>query len=171
MGVGAKMKLLDFLNVDATIEDLSARDKSGAIKEMVEKFVEVGTIKRAQAKSVTEALLDREKLGSTGIGKGVAVPHAKHRSVDKVVGLVALSRSGVDFGAIDGEPVYVLFLLLSGREQSAEHLQALERIATVLRDEHFPRFLKQARNKAEIGDLLAEADVKFGVAPERGKGR
>ena len=158
------MKLLDFLIVDATVENLAARDKAGAIKEMVDKLVGVGTVKRTQAKSVIEALLDREKLGSTGIGKGVAVPHAKHRSIEKVVGLVALSRSGVDFGAIDGEPVYVFFLLLSSREQSAEHLQALERIATVLRDDHFPRFLKQAKNKTEIAELLAEADEKFGAS-------
>ena len=164
------MKLLDFLNVDATIEDLSARDKAGAIKEMVERMVEAGTIKKAQAKSVVEALLDREKLGSTGIGRGVAVPHAKHRSIDRVMGLVGLSRSGVDFGAIDGEPVYVFFLLLSSREQSAEHLQALERIATVLRDDHFPKFLKQAKNKKELAELLAEADEKFG-GPDRGKTR
>jgi nitrogen PTS system EIIA component len=163
------MKLRDFLIVDATVEDLSARDKAGAIREMVDKLVEVGTVKRGQAKSVVEALLDREKLGSTGIGRGVAVPHAKHRSVDKVMGLVALSRSGVDFGAIDGEPVYVFFLLLSSRDQSAEHLQALERIATVLRDDHFPRFLKQAKNKAEIAELLAEADEKFGEQGPDGK--
>ncbi len=156
------MKLLDFLVTDATIEDLSAHEKTDAIREMVEKLVEVGVVKRAQAKSVVEALVEREKLGSTGIGRGVAVPHAKHRSVDKVVGMVALSRSGVDFSAIDGEPVYVFFLLLSGREQSAEHLRALERIATVLRDDHFPRFLKQARNRQEIAELLAEADEKFG---------
>ena len=117
---------------------------------------------------MTEALLDREKLGSTGIGRGVAVPHAKHRSIDRIVGLVGLSRSGVDFGSIDGEPVYVFFLLLSSREQSAEHLQALERIATVLRDDHFPRFLKQAKNKKELGELLAEADDKFG-GPDGGK--
>ena len=168
MEIGTEMKLLDFLIVDATIEDLASRDKAGVIKEMVDRLVEVGTVKRTQAKSVTDALLDREKLGSTGIGKGVAVPHAKHRYMDKLVGLVGLSRSGVDFGAIDGEPVYVFFLLLSDREHSAEHLQGLERIATVLRDEHFPRFLKRARNRAEIADLLAEADQKFGT-PDRAK--
>ena len=156
------MNLLDFLVVEATIDDLTARDKVGAIREMVARLVEVGVLKKEQAKSVTEALMTRESLGSTGIGKGVAVPHAKCRSVEKLTGLVALSRSGVDFAAIDGEPVHVFFLVLSGREQSVEHLRALERIAVVLRDGNFSQFLKRAADHDEIAELLAEADEKFG---------
>ena len=156
------MKLLDFLVVDATIDNLTAREKSRALEEMVNKLVEAGTLEKGQARAVREALTAREKLGSTGIGKGIAVPHAKIRGIEKLVGLVALSRSGVEFGAIDGAPVYVFFLVLSGREQSSEHLRALERIAVVLRDENFPRFLKRADTKAEIADLLAEADERFG---------
>jgi len=155
------MKLLDFLVVEATMDDLTGRDKTGVIKQMVSKLVEVGTLQSAQVRSVTDALLAREKLGSTGIGKGVAVPHAKHRSVGEVTGMVARSRSGVDFGAIDGEPVHVFFLVLSSPDKAAEHLQALESIATVLRDEHFSRFLKRAKDTDEIAELLAEADEKF----------
>ena len=155
------MKLLDFLVVDATIDNLTARDTSGALKEMVSKLVEAGALEKGQARGVNEALMAREKLGSTGIGKGIAVPHAKVRSIEKLVGLVALSRSGVEFGAIDGGPVYVFFLVLSGREQSSEHLKALERIAVVLRDENFPMFLKRAETKTEIADLLGEVDEKF----------
>lgn len=156
------MKLLDFLLTEATIDDLAAREKAEGVKEMVAKLVEVEALEKKQLKPVTEAVMARESLGSTGIGKGVAVPHAKHRAVTKVTGLVALSRSGVEFAAIDGELVHLLFLVVSPPDKPAEHLQALERIAVLLRDENLSKFLKRARNREEVAELLAEADQKFG---------
>jgi mannitol/fructose-specific phosphotransferase system IIA component (Ntr-type) len=152
------MKLLDFLIADATVEDLKAQEKEGAVKELVEKLVEAGQLtKRAASK----AIMEREALGSTGIGRGIAVPHAKHTAVKRVIGILGRSKTGVNFAAIDGEPVYLVFLLISPPDQPGAHLKALEHISVVLRDENFSRFLRRARDKAELLSLLAEADEKF----------
>ena len=155
------MKLLDFLIADATVEDLKAQEKEGAVKELVEKLVEAGQLTKRAASAVTKAIMEREALGSTGIGRGIAVPHAKHTAVKRVIGILGRSKTGVNFAAIDGEPVYLVFLLISPPDQPGAHLKALEHISVVLRDENFSRFLRRARDKAELLSLLAEADEKF----------
>jgi len=107
--------------------------------------------------------MSREELGSTGIGRGVAVPHTKHGSVEELVGTVGVSRHGVDFESLDGEKVYVLFLLVSPLDRPGDHLRALENISRQLRDDRFCRFLKQAKTAEEIRQLLEEADAnQFG---------
>jgi PTS system fructose-specific IIA component/PTS system nitrogen regulatory IIA component len=102
--------------------------------------------------------LNREELGSTGIGRGVAVPHTKHGSVEQLVGTVGVSREGVDFDSLDGEKVFVLFLLVSPLDRPGDHLRALENISRQLRDDRFCRFLKQSKTAEEIRQLLTEAD-------------
>ena len=97
-------------------------------------------------------------LGSTGIGKGVAVPHTKHPSVEKLVATVALVKEGVDFASLDGEPVYILFLLVSPPDRPGDHLRALENISRHLRNDSFCKFLRQAASSAAVIDLLEEAD-------------
>ncbi len=97
-------------------------------------------------------------MGSTGIGQGVAVPHTRHSKVDRLVGTVALSRKGVDFAALDGDPVDVLFLLVSPPNQPGDHLRALENISRHLKDERFVSFLRQAKTREQVVDLLEEAD-------------
>ena len=120
--------------------------------------------RRAQGKLVNlAAALDREPLpGSTGIGQGVAVPHTRHPTVDRLIGTVALSRRGVDFAALDGEPVDILFLLVSPPNQPGDHLRALENISRHLKDERFVSFLRQATTRENVVELLEEADQ---VAP------
>ena len=108
--------------------------------------------------SVIRAILGREELGSTGIGQGVAVPHTRHPTLQRLVGTVALSRRGVEFAALDGEPVDIFFLLVSPQNQPGEHLRALENISRHLKDERFVSFLRQAQSRENVIDVLEEAD-------------
>ena len=102
--------------------------------------------------------MKREELGSTGIGRGVAVPHTKHPSVDRLIGTVSVSPTGVDFASLDGETVNLFFLLISPPDRPGDHLRALENISRQLRDDTFCRFLKQAKSPQDIALLLDEAD-------------
>ena len=107
---------------------------------------------------IVAAIMKREELGSTGIGRGVAVPHTKHASVERLVGTVGVSSEGVDFNSLDGDKVHLLFLLVSPPDRPGDHLRALENISRQLRDDTFCRFLKQARSAQDIRQLLDEAD-------------
>lgn len=152
------MRLMEFLVEEAIICDLKSRDKSGALKEMVEALRAAQKIPSKDMESILEALAKREKLGSTGIGGGVAVPHTKHNSINRLMGLLARSKVGIEFDALDGEPVHLLFLLLSPSESSSSHLAALERIATLIRDNDFRRFISMAHSKKEMIEILKEKD-------------
>jgi mannitol/fructose-specific phosphotransferase system IIA component (Ntr-type) len=153
-----RMKLSDFVVRDAVIVDLQATTKEEAIREIVSGLRDAGRLSESDLESVTRAILNREELGSTGIGQGVAVPHTRHPMVDRLIGTVALSNKGVEFAALDGEPVDILFLLVSPPNQPGDHLRALENISRHLKDEQFVRFLRQARSREQILDVLDEAD-------------
>jgi PTS system fructose-specific IIA component/PTS system nitrogen regulatory IIA component len=153
-----RMKFADFICRDAIRAHLEASDKEGAIREMVRALVEAKRIDAGEFESIVKAILKREELGSTGIGRGVAVPHTKHASVDRLVGSVAVSPTGVDFASLDGESVHLFFLLISPPDRPGDHLRALENISRQLRDDTFCRFLKQAKTGEEVGQLLEEAD-------------
>lgn len=155
------MLLKEFLVQEAIIEDLAAKDKEGVIKEMVESLVKANAITKPNAKIITKALLDREKLGSTGIGQGVAVPHAKNKASTKVIGTFGRSKKGVEYNALDGEPVFSIFLLISPEDSPGPHLRALAHISKLIRDTTFCRFLKEAKDLKELKDLLEEADDRF----------
>src|SRR5262245_25745067 len=101
------MRMSDFVVKDAIIPDVAATTKEAVVREMVEKLKAVGAFKGGEADDIVKAIMKREQLGSTGIGRGVAIPHTKHASVDRLVGSVAVSRNGVNFESVDGEPVYV----------------------------------------------------------------
>jgi PTS system fructose-specific IIA component/PTS system nitrogen regulatory IIA component len=152
------MKFADFICSEAIRADLEAVDKEGAIREIVKSLQDAGKIDPGETESIVKAILKREELGSTGIGRGVAVPHTKHPSVDHLMGTVAVSRQGVDFTSLDGETVNLFFLLISPPDRPGDHLRALENISRQLRDETFCRFLKQAKGPADIRLLLDEAD-------------
>jgi fructose-specific phosphotransferase system IIA component len=153
-----RMKLSDFVVREAILTDLQATGKEEAIREVVRSLHEAGRVSAADTESVARAVLNREELGSTGIGQGVAVPHTRHPSVNRLVGTVALSRRGVDFTALDGEPVDIIFLLISPPNQPGDHLRALENISRHLKDERFVSFLRQARTREHVVELLDEAD-------------
>src|SRR5213076_3148817 len=128
------------------------------IKEMVQALVKAGRIEEATSKKVVKALMDREELGSTGIGAGVAVPHARHDSVTELIGAFGRSKKGINFDALDGEPVHVLFLLLSSKGASGAHLESLAYISRLVRDDKYVKFLRDAKDAKELRALLGEAD-------------
>jgi mannitol/fructose-specific phosphotransferase system IIA component (Ntr-type) len=152
------MKFSDFVAVDAIRSNVDADTKEGVIREMADALVEAGSIAPGDLESIVKAIMKREDLGSTGIGRGVAVPHTKHPSVSRLVGTVAVSRAGVDFDSLDGEPVQLFFLLVSPPDRPGDHLRALENISRQLRDESFCKLLKAAKGPTDIQHLLEEAD-------------
>jgi PTS system fructose-specific IIA component/PTS system nitrogen regulatory IIA component len=152
------MKFADFIVPDAVKSELTADEKEGVIREMVQALLDAGGIQKDEFESIVKAILKREELGSTGIGRGVAVPHTKHPSVDRLMGTVAVSGEGVDFDSLDGERVHLFFLLISPPDRPGDHLRALENISRQLRDDTFCRFLKQSKTQEEIRTLLEEAD-------------
>jgi PTS system fructose-specific IIA component/PTS system nitrogen regulatory IIA component len=152
------MKFADFVSADAIRADLQAATKEGVVREMAAALLEAGKVTAAELDSIVKAIMKREELGSTGIGRGVAVPHTKHPSVDRLVGTVAVSRNGVDFESLDGEKVQLFFLLISPPDRPGDHLRALENISRQLRDDMFCKYLKQAKTREDIQHLLEEAD-------------
>lgn len=152
------MKFSDFVSREAIRAELTADDKQGVIREMVQALLDAGRIAADEHDSIVKAILKREELGSTGIGRGVAVPHTKHPSIDRLVGTVAVSSEGVDFDSLDGEKVHLFFLLISPPDRPSDHLRALENVSRQLRDETFCKFLKQAKSPEDILLLLDEAD-------------
>jgi mannitol/fructose-specific phosphotransferase system IIA component (Ntr-type) len=152
------MRMSDFVVRDAIIAELTATAKEPVIREMVESLRNAGQFESAEPEDIVKAILKRELLGSTGIGRGVAIPHTKHGSVDKLVGTVALSRAGVPFDSLDGEPVHVFVLLISPQDRPGDHLRALENVSRSLRDDGFVRSLRQATTREAIWSLLSEAD-------------
>jgi len=152
------MKFADFVSREAIRAHLDAVSKEETVREMVQSLLDAGEIESDEYESIVKAILKREELGSTGIGRGVAVPHTKHPSVDHLVGTVALSQKGVDFASLDGETVQLFFLLVSPPDRPGDHLRALENISRQLRNDTFCRFLKQSGSVEEIQQLLDEAD-------------
>ncbi|MGE5294527.1 MAG: PTS sugar transporter subunit IIA [Solirubrobacterales bacterium] len=152
------MKFEEFVCFDATVLQLQAKDRDGVITELVTALANAGGIPAESAKDVTKAVVKRENEASTGMGKGVAVPHVKHAAVKKVVAAVGHSEAGVDFASLDEQPVYSVILLISPVDNPDKHLQAMENIFRHLQKERFRKFLRQCRDAAELKDLLKEAD-------------
>jgi PTS system fructose-specific IIA component/PTS system nitrogen regulatory IIA component len=121
-----------------------------------------GYFKASEPEDIVKAILKRELLGSTGIGRGVAIPHTKHTSVDRLIGTVAVSRGGVPFESLDGEPVHVFVLLISPQDRPGDHLRALENVSRSLRDDSFVRSLRQASTREAVWGLLDDQDNQPG---------
>src|ERR1700751_4940468 len=152
------MRMSNFVVREAIVPELTATTKEGVIREMVESLRAAGYFKSGEPEDIVKAILKRELLGSTGIGRGVATPHTKHATADRLVGTVAISRAGVAFDSLDGEPVHVFVLLISPQDRPGDHLRALENVSRSLRDDVFVRSLRQAPAREAIWDLLGDAD-------------
>lgn len=152
------MRFTDFVNHQSVTAQLESLDKKDVIRELITGLVNVGDVPANQHEELVERVMEREKMGTTGIGNGVAVPHAKHPAVSRTVGTIGLSLQGVAFDALDGGAVHVLFLLISPPEQSEHHLQVLEKISRHLREDLFCRFLQQAKTDTEICQVLEDVD-------------
>ncbi|MCS7044848.1 MAG: PTS sugar transporter subunit IIA [Gemmataceae bacterium] len=148
------MRISDFVVKDAISASLRASTKDGVIREMVDSLSQAGVFRQTSPEEIVKAVLKRELLGSTGIGRGVAIPHAKHAGVDRLVGTVAISKNGVGFDSLDGEPVHVLVMLISPNDRPGDHLRALENVSRRLRDEEFVMALRQAGSPEAIWELL-----------------
>lgn len=150
------MKVLDFLDINSVVLDLKSTTKPDAIAELVGFLQTNGQLK--DSTPVIEALMQREKLGSTGIGQGVAIPHGKSDAAEKLVGALGVSKKGVNFDALDGELVHVIFLLVAPPDSSGLHLKALARISRLLKDKFFRQALKDSKSLEEIKKIIQEED-------------
>lgn len=154
------MKLQDFVVKDAVIPQLKGTERNAVIAELVEALIAAGAAPKSLRDDLVKQIVDREKHGSTGFGKGVAVPHVKHEKVKKMVATIGVSQSGVDFNALDKAPVYSIVLLLSPKDRPDEHLQAMENIFSNLQKDTFRRFLRQANTREDLVELIADADAQ-----------
>ncbi len=152
------MRLSELIRPDTVIPELRATDRNGVIRELVQSMADHGVIDPEDVEPVARAAITRENQGSTGFGRGVAVPHVKHESLRKMAVTVGRSSQGVDFAALDRAPVYTVFILLSPGNAPEEHLAAMERIFRYLQRESFRRFLRQADSREAIVELIREAD-------------
>ncbi len=152
------MKLCDFVVQDAIVANLEATDRNGVIRALVESLAAAKALADEDVDTIAKAAILRENQGSTGFGKGVAVPHVKHVKVPKIMAAIGRSAAGVDFSALDRAPVYTIVLLLSPPDAPDGHLQAMENIFRHLQRDNFRKFLRQAETRESIIDLLKEAD-------------
>ncbi|NLG43207.1 MAG: PTS sugar transporter subunit IIA [Phycisphaerae bacterium] len=156
------MKLLELIQPQSIIADLRATDRNGAIRELVQCLADSNLLDSHAVDSIVKSIITRERTrGTTGFGKGVAVPHAKIEGLERVVAAVGRSAHGIDFSSLDGEPVYAIFLIASPAEQPEEHLRAMDLVFRHLQQEKFRRFLRQSDEPEKIYDLLKEADEKM----------
>ena len=152
------MKLTDFFIQEAVIPELTSSDRNGVIREMMTALAPHIGLSEEDAAAVAKSVIQRENQGSTGFGKGVAVPHVKHPAIKRITAAIGRSSTGVDFAALDRAPVYIVVLLLSPPENPDQHLASMENIFRHLQRDNFRRFLRQASTKEEINDLIKEAD-------------
>ena len=153
------MKLKEFIVSSAIIADLKATDRDQAIRELVEAVSAAGALPASDVDEIVASVIKREQNGSTGFGRGVAVPHVKHARIKRMVATIGRSAGGIDFAALDHQPVYSIVLLLSPENQPQQHLQAMNIVFTNLQKDMFRRFLKQADTPEKISELLDEADA------------
>ncbi|QDU71167.1 PTS sugar transporter subunit IIA [Mucisphaera calidilacus] len=155
------MKLQAFIASHAIIPELTSSTRDDVIRELIEAVLQDESIADpALAQDLIDSIIEREKHGSTGFGKGVAVPHVKHEKINKMAAAIGVSQQGVDFNALDKQPVYSIVLLLSPKDHPDEHLQAMESIFSQLQNDQFRKFLRQSSTRQEIEELIEEADAQ-----------
>ncbi|MEE8128137.1 MAG: PTS sugar transporter subunit IIA [Nitrospinaceae bacterium] len=153
------MKISDILKEDYIIADLEAGDKEGTLSEVSLFLKHKGAI--PDHGKLLQALLDREQLGSTGIGDNMAIPHAKYEDIEQIITVFARSRKGVDFQSLDRKPVHFIFLLLSPPASTGLHLKALAKIARLFKNPSLRENILKAENADTIHSLIFEEDSKI----------
>ncbi|MFA5090658.1 MAG: PTS sugar transporter subunit IIA [Candidatus Omnitrophota bacterium] len=154
------MKIMDFLSKKAMLMDVKSTKKEEAIRELVDVLIESGEIEKGYRAKLFEALMARESLGSTAIGQGVAIPHAKSECITKLTAAFGISRKGVDFDSLDGDPAYIFFLLVAPQDSAGPHLKALARISRLLKDKYFRDALRSATDAKSIISIIEQEDEK-----------
>ena len=152
------MKLSDIIINDAIVPSLANKTRDEVIEELVESLAEAGAVSKQKVKEITKAILTREAQATTGIGKGVALPHAKLKGIKSPIATIGCSSEGIDFSSLDSKPVYSVILLLSSPDNPDEHLQAMETIFKHVQRDIFRKFLRQSETKEAVIDLIKEAD-------------
>jgi PTS system nitrogen regulatory IIA component len=151
------MKITDILPQEGIVPDLASRSKKDVILELVEGLPDEGQ----DTDQLVQILLEREKLGSTGIGDGVAIPHGKTKETDKLMASFGRSKNGVDFDSLDGKPTHLFFLLVAPENSAGVHLKALARISRLFKDGQFRRALMAAKGKEEIFRIVQAEEEKY----------
>lgn len=152
------MKLTDIVAQEAIVARINADTRDELVLELIDALISAGAVDASLRQDLLEKVIDRENKGSTGFGKGVAVPHVKDAGVKAMAAAVGISEPGVDFNALDKQPVYSVFLLLSPDDRPEEHLEAMEVIFKNLSQDKFRRFLRQAATVEDVLTLLQDAD-------------
>ena len=154
------MQIMEFLSKKAILADIKSTKKEEVIKELVDALVAAGEIEKRCRNKLIDALMTRESLGSTAIGQGIAIPHAKSDCVDKLIAAFGLSKKGVDFDSLDGELAYIFFLLVAPQDSAGPHLKALARISRLLKDKYFRDSLRACQDDKSIVKIIAGEDEK-----------
>ncbi|MBI4395251.1 MAG: PTS sugar transporter subunit IIA [Candidatus Omnitrophica bacterium] len=152
------MKISEVLDKRAIKIGLSATTKEDVLKELVDVLAQVEDI--GDPKGILKALIERENLGSTGIGQGIAIPHGKTDKTSRLVAVLGISKFGVDFDALDGEPVYIFVLLVAPKATAGPHLKALAQISRLLRDTYFCELLRKCKTPEEAYNLIKTEEEK-----------
>ena len=154
------MDIVDLLTKDSISTKLNSSDKNGIISELTDLLVSSGGIKKTEKNEIIKRLKERESLGSTGIGKGVAIPHAKSLKVKKLIAAFGISKKGIDFKSLDGEPSYIFFLLIAPGETPGPHLKALAKISRLLDDKFVRDKLRTAKDSQDFLKIIKEEEQK-----------
>jgi PTS system nitrogen regulatory IIA component len=152
------MKILDFLTPETILTDLKSGDKKGVLEELT---LPIAIITGIEHKELVRVLIEREHLGSTGIGKGIGIPHGKLKNLPSLMLGVGLSRKGVNFDALDGKPTHIFFLLLTPERSTDLHLKLLARISKILKEETFKGKIMNSRDRDEVIRLIQGIDEEF----------
>ncbi|MFH2219377.1 MAG: PTS sugar transporter subunit IIA [Pseudomonadota bacterium] len=152
------MKIVDILNKDAILVDLKSIDKKGVLEELVTPVAGVAGI---NPEDLVRVLMERERLGSTGIGGGIGIPHGKMKDLESMVIGFGLSRKGVDFESMDGQPTHIFFLLITPENSTGLHLKLLSRISRILKNDSFKEKLLNATDRDDIFDIIQEEEEEL----------
>lgn len=155
------MKISDFLNAKAILADLKSTTKSDVIAELVDLLINAGSIEKKHRKKVLEILMAREALGSTAIGQGIAIPHGKYDGIKKLVSCLGVSKQGINFDSLDGEPAHIFFLLVAPVDSAGPHLKALARISRLLKDKYIREGLKKAKDNKSMFAIVQQEDGRL----------
>lgn len=152
------MKILDALLKEAILSDLKANDKKRVLEELVTPVARIADLNHDY---LVKVLMERERLGSTGIGEGIGIPHGKVKDLESLVLGFGLSKKGVDFDSMDGQPAHIFFLLLTPENSTGLHLKLLARISRILKNDLFKQKLLHATNRDEIYSIIKEEEEEY----------
>ena len=152
------MKILDVMPKEAILDDLKSQNKKGLLEELV---TPLAASTGLNSDNLVRVLMERERLGSTGIGGGIGIPHGKIKDLESLVLGFGLSRKGIDFESIDGEPTHIFFVLITPEDSTGLHLKLLARISRILKNDHFKERLLNAADRDEIFEIIKEEDEEF----------